>query len=191
MLKPVQNGPKEIVFKGKIVQIVQTPMLIGDKPVTFEKAERAPGTRLLIIKDKQILLTREYRTELDAYDYRLPGGKVFDTLTEYQDAQKDETSMLQAVESGAKKEALEEAGITVHSLDLLKVSKAGATVIWDLFYFTTTEFEEARNGQSLEAGEIIKPTWYSFEEAKQFCLEGKMSEDRSIGVLLPYLINNA
>jgi len=33
----------------------------------------------------KILLSREYRSELDRYDYRLPGGKVFDTLAEYHD----------------------------------------------------------------------------------------------------------
>jgi hypothetical protein len=34
-------------------------------------------------EEKKILLTKEFRYELDAYDWRLPGGKVVDTLDEY------------------------------------------------------------------------------------------------------------
>jgi len=55
----------------------------GDKEVVFETARRAPGVRLIIVRDGQMLITREFRNELDDYDYRLPGGKVFDTLDEY------------------------------------------------------------------------------------------------------------
>ncbi len=43
----------------------------------FETAVRSPGVRLIIVKDNQMLITKEFRGELDDYDYRLPGGKVF------------------------------------------------------------------------------------------------------------------
>ena len=59
-------------------------MKLGDKKMTFEKARRAPGVRLLIIKKNKILITKEYRDEIGEFDYRLPGGKVFDKLEEYQ-----------------------------------------------------------------------------------------------------------
>lgn len=64
-------------------------MQIGDRQKVFEFARRSPGTRLIILNDKhEILITKEYRSELEKFDYRLPGGKVFDTLVEYNDALK-------------------------------------------------------------------------------------------------------
>ncbi|MEI8091899.1 MAG: hypothetical protein WCG98_06930 [bacterium] len=35
------------------------------------------------------MLTKEFRKELDDFDYRLPGGKVFDTLNEYNEHRDD------------------------------------------------------------------------------------------------------
>jgi 8-oxo-dGTP pyrophosphatase MutT (NUDIX family) len=189
MTKPVQNGPEVTVFQGKLLQIIHTPMQIGEKETIFERAERGPGTRLIIVNNNKVLLTKEYRTELEAEDYRLPGGKVFDSSEEYQNAPQDYISMLQAAKAGVIKEALEETGRNIKSLQLLKISEVGATMKWDLFYFVSTDSEEAQGGQSLEAGEIIRPKWYSFEDAEKLCLEGKMSEDRSVGVLLTYLLN--
>ena len=77
-----QSGDEVITYKGKIFEIVNTQMVKGDKTVTFEKARRAPGVRVIIAntKKQQLLLSREYRYELERDDYRLPGGKVFDTL---------------------------------------------------------------------------------------------------------------
>ena len=77
MDKLQKDGPEEIVYKGKIFEVVRQPMKAGDAKVVFEIARRSPGTRLIIIKNDKILTSREFRTELDVYDYRLPGGKVF------------------------------------------------------------------------------------------------------------------
>lgn len=64
-------------------------MKLGDKKTLFEKARRAPGVRLIIVKEDKILLTREYRDEIKSFDYRLPGGKVFDKLSDYQKHQSE------------------------------------------------------------------------------------------------------
>lgn len=70
---------QEIKYSGKIIEVIEEKH--GNK--IFEIARRSPGVRALIIKSNKILLSREYRTEINDYDYRLPGGKVFDTLQEY------------------------------------------------------------------------------------------------------------
>jgi hypothetical protein len=73
---------QEVPYRGKIFEIVQTTQPDGR---VFEKAVRAPGVRLIIANkpSRKLLLTREFRSELNDWDYRLPGGKVFDTLDEY------------------------------------------------------------------------------------------------------------
>src|SRR5258707_8180761 len=103
-------GPKEIIqATGRIFELVQIPKPDGR---VFEVARRAPGVRLVIADKtkKQVLLTREHRWELDGWDYRLPGGKVFDTIKEFETFRQSGEPILAAATKKAKEEAAEEAG---------------------------------------------------------------------------------
>lgn len=190
MNKITPAGNEKIVYEGKMFEVVKQPMNVGSKSIEFETVRRAPGTRIIIIKDNKILITKEYRTELNDYDYRLPGGKVFDTRKEYNNSSKNNADILESAITAAKKECLEETGLIINNLDLLKISKCGATIEWDMYYFLAKDFQEHKEGQNLEDGEIITVNWYSFEEAKQLCLNNKISEDRTLGVLLAFLEKN-
>lgn len=186
MPSPKPIGPEQTAFNGKIIQVIQQDMQIGDKKVTFERARRAPGTRLIIIRDQKILLTKEYRNEIQDYDIRLPGGKVFDSLKEYSEfLNTKKTNILSVAQQAAKREALEEAGIIANQINHFTTSHSGATVEWDLFYFIVIDFTVSE--QRLEHGENIETKWYTFEQAKSAALNGQMREDRSVAVLLKYL----
>jgi len=185
---PKPSGKEKIIFEGSIFEIVKQPMKIGNKIKEFEFARRSPGIRLIIFKDRKLLLTKEFRPELNDYDYRLPGGKVFDTLKEYREALESKKDILKFAIEAAKKECIEEAGIKAKSIKLFQIAKAGSTVVWDLFYFIVDDFEKTI--KKLEKGEIVFPEWKIFEEAKQMCLDNKIKEDRSVGVLLRFLLMN-
>src|SRR5437763_708903 len=83
-IKPMPLAKEEIRYRGKLFEVISEPVEIDGKAFEFEKVRRSPGVRL-IIRDGQgnILLTREFRRELSKFDYRLPGGKVFDSLIEF------------------------------------------------------------------------------------------------------------
>ena len=54
------------------------------KQVKRNMVRRPPGIRALIVNEnEQILLSKEFRYELNDWDFRLPGGKVFDSLEDY------------------------------------------------------------------------------------------------------------
>ncbi len=73
---PTPIGAERILYQGRIIEVVEQAMQIGKEIAVFERARRSPGTRLLISSSAgNILLTREYRSEVGGYDYRLPGGK--------------------------------------------------------------------------------------------------------------------
>lgn len=185
---PIPIGDERIAYQGKILEVVQQDMDEGGKTKTYEFARRSPGTRLIIISpEKKILLTKEYRPELKTWDYRLPGGKVFDSLSEYNVSLKSGEDVVQSAIIGAKREAEEEAGIVVKNIVHFATSVCGATVRWDLFYFVVDQFE-ANPNQNLGEGENIQTNWFGFEEAKKLCLSGQVSEDRSVAVLLRYLL---
>ena len=171
---------EEIVFKGKIIEVVRD----GKR----EFARRSPGTRLIIVDEqkKSILLTKEYRQELGGWDYRLPGGKVFDTLAEYNEYLSSGKDIAEAARRAAVKETKEETGIKVKNIEFFHRSICGATVIWDLYYFVVDRFE-VLDSQKLEEGEQIQTSWVNLDQAKEICLSGKMQEDRSAVVLLRFI----
>ena len=174
-------------YSGKIIKVVEEEVkLPNGKTKTYEYAMRSPGVRALIVKDNKMLISKEYRHELNAYDYRLPCGKVFDTLEEYTNHLNDD--MAKFAKMAVVKECYEEVGIITKTPKLLQISKAGATVVWDLFYYEITNFKLDK--QHLEDGEIINYEWFTFDEVKAMCLNNKITEDRSLGVILKYLLKN-
>lgn len=179
---------EKVMYKGKIIEVVETEKNIpnSNKIKTFEFARRSPGVRAIIVKDGMMLLSKEYRYELNDFDYRLPGGKVFDTLDEFKNHIAKDLS--EDAEKAVVKECFEEVGIKVKNPKLLQISKAGATIDWDLYYFEVTEFEN--DIQHLEEGEIISFSWFSFEEVIEMCLANKIFEDRSVGVILKYILKS-
>jgi ADP-ribose pyrophosphatase len=184
-MKPVSEP--EIKYQGKIMEVVQQQVRVGEgKEVTFEWARRAPGVRMIIIsKDgKDVLLTKEFRRELDGYDYRLPGGKVYDTLDEFNQALENKADIAAAAADKVKAEGREEAGLDILTATPIHVSKLGTTVEWDLHYFVVSEFEEHPDGQDLEHGEDITREWVPIAQARDMALNGQMSEERSALVLL-------
>ncbi len=174
-----------ITHKGNIIEVVQKESDINGKRKVFEFARRSPGTRLIIPKGNTILLTKEFRNELNRYDYRLPGGKVYDTLDEYNTALLSGVDINESAKIAATREAKEETGIEVKNLSFFHKSICGATVVWDLFYFVINEFIEGE--QHLEEGEDITFEFIDKEKVKAMCLDGSISEERSALVLLKYL----
>ncbi|MBI4896662.1 MAG: NUDIX domain-containing protein [Candidatus Aenigmarchaeota archaeon] len=174
-----------IVYSGKIFEVVQQKRDINGREVIYEIARRSPGMRLLIVKEKTMLITKEYRAELSGYDYRLPGGKVFDTLKEYHETIGSAGDILHHAITAATRECIQETGLVPKKITPYQIAKAGATIEWDLFYFVIDEFEAGK--QDLEEGEDITVSWKSFDEVRELCVTNQISEDRTVGVLLRYL----
>jgi ADP-ribose pyrophosphatase len=174
-----------ITHKGNIIEVVQKEVELNGKRRVFEFARRSPGTRLIIIKGETVLLSKEFRSEINGYDYRLPGGKVYDTLDEYNNALSAGVDIDEAAKAAAIKEAKEEVGVEVKDLSFFHKSICGATVVWDLFYFLVNDFIEGE--QHLEEGEDITFEFIDKGKVKAMCLDGSISEERSALVLLRYL----
>lgn len=180
----------EIVFKGKIFEMIKRPVKIGEKIKDFEIARRSPGVRIIITENKKILLTKEFRYELDDYTYRIPGGKVFDNLDDYRNAMKENPDIIFHAKKAAERECIEETGLIPEDIEYYHTSVCGATVEWDLIYFIVTDFRKNENGSEPEEGEDIRPEWKSMEDAKIMCLDKNISEERSVCVLLRFIEEN-
>lgn len=178
---------EEIFAKGRLFELVHYPQADGR---VFEVARRAPGVRVIIADQqaKKLLLTKEFRRELEGYDFRLPGGKVFDSLADYEAFRSTGKDILAPAAAKAKAEAHEEAGMAVKEVTFFKRSTLGATVEWDLYVFEATEWSEHHEGQSLEDGEVVEDvSWYDVAEVEHMILAGKMQEERIALILLQWL----
>lgn len=184
----MQQASQEKIFsKGKLFELVHLAQKDGR---IFEVARRAPGVRLIIADHgaQKVLLTKEYRRELNGYDFRLPGGKVFDTLDEYEQHRRSGDNIQFAAENKAKAEGLEEAGVKISRLKLFRKSTLGATVEWDLYVFEAIEWSYSDNGQQLEEGEDIEADiWFTYDKVETMILEGKMQEERIALTLLQWI----
>lgn len=186
---PVKVWEEKIVYQWKIIEVVEQRMKIWTAEKTFEFARRSPGTRLIIVNEKgEMLITKEWRSELENFDYRLPGGKVFDTLGEYNHALANNHELLAKAKQWAILEAREECGIQVLNLELFTISKCGATMVWDLYYFLVKEFKMLEN-QKLWHWEHIEVNRMDLDQVKKLCLSNQFSEERSAAVIMKYLNN--
>lgn len=188
MKKLQPSWEEKIVYSGKIFDVVQQKYCAWDKIKLFERAKRAPWVRLIILntKENKILLSKEYRTELGNFDYRLPGGKVFDTPEQREEA--DYSKIEKYAEKAAIFECREETGLIPNTAELFGISKAGATVEWTLYYFIIKDFTINKNGQELETGEVITTHWYSMSQLIELCKNGSIQEDRSLGMIFKFLL---
>lgn len=184
----LSDKPSEVIFaRGKLFELVHVEQPDGR---VFEVSRRAPGVRLIIAdKDQRaVLLTKEYRQELDAWDYRLPGGKVFDTLESYETSRSADEDIIVKASQKAVAESVEEAGIEVEDMVLFRKSTLGATVEWDLYIFEVLAWSRAAGGQRLELGEDIETdNWFSYDDATALIMDGGMREERVALVLLQWL----
>lgn len=181
--------PKEgIKYQGKIFEVVSERVEIDGKVFEFEKVRRSPGVRLILRDGKgNMLLTREFRREIGGFDYRLPGGKVFDTLDEFHQFEKTNADISEKSKWAAMKEAKEETGFAPDALEHYSTSKLGATVEWDLHYFVGDVDRKRQGAQELETGENIEIAWFSDEEVKKLLLEqNAFSEERSAATLFRF-----
>ncbi len=179
------NRTEKITHQGKTIEVVQKQMGPNSKTWTLEFARRSPGTRLIIEKEDKIILSREFRHELESCDYRLPGGKVFDSLEEYNKALETKVDISEAAKKCAIEEARQEVGVKVKNISFLHKSICGVTIVWDLYYFVVKDFDEVP--QDLGEGEEIQVEIVDREKAKAMCLNGQISEERSALILFRYL----
>ena len=180
-----------VAYRGQMFEIVTWE---GKPGVKFEAAARAPGVRLLIEiqKDggKALLMTRELRREAGGHDYRLPGGKVFDSLAELDAHRATGTDIQPLAWQAAQKECREEAGISAGEYTLLGIATAGASVEWDLYYYRVSN--AIRGAQQLEEHEQgdIETIVLSTKEIFTKLTNREIKEGRSADMLWHWLQAN-
>jgi ADP-ribose pyrophosphatase len=151
-----------IVFKGKYFRIYHETVALNGTQTTFEYVSRTDGARIIAANLGAILLTKEYRHELQDVDWRLPGGKVDEGETP---------------EVAARRELREETGYDAGSLKALWSTTPDSTVRYRRHFFLATDLAEGPTAH--EAGETIENHWVPLETACTMALDGEVREEIS------------
>lgn len=160
----------ERVFQGKIYEVYQWPQKMFDGSFeTFEMLRRPDTVKIIPIvtaeearnlgleaSETQIIVTKQEQPRKDCfYDY--PGGRM------------DEEDADELV--AAKRELLEETGLSFRNWKLIKVEQPFNKIDWLVYTFVATGLL-GQTEQSLDAGEKIEVIAMSFDELKKLAEHG-------------------
>lgn len=191
---------EEILYTGNLFQVVRRkkqyfiPLNNETKQIDleYELVKRPPGVRAIVIREGKVLLNKEFRYELNDWDYRLPGGKIFDSQKQA-GISVSQYGFTHCIEEALKRELMEESGLEIKNAFFYECSHCGFSVEWDLYYYIVTDFVECKKSENIEKSEFeyIQTCWVDYQTAVQYCMEKKMSEERSVAVLLRFLLLKA
>lgn len=173
--------PKEAerVFKGEIFDVYQWQQkMFDDSFETFEMLKRSDTVKIIAIKDGKIVICEEQQ----------PNTKVFFDVPSGRHDVKNESEL-----DAAKREVLEETGMTFASWKLISVEQPHTKIDWFVYTFLATDFIDQAD-QNLDAGEKITIHLKSFEEVLRLADDPRnryipidlLSEAKSIDGLLKF-----
>jgi 8-oxo-dGTP pyrophosphatase MutT (NUDIX family) len=181
-----------VLYSGRLLDLASRTLRVQKQgevtEYSIEVARRPPGVRLIVNRGTKYLLLREFRSELARWDYRLAGGKVFESQAEHLAFKNSRESIDNRLLSAVSAEAKEELGIHVETATLLRKSSAGATIDWDLYFFRVDTFSDLKSGPQPEQTELLTVEWHDSLSVLQLIGDGSFSEDRSIGVLMQEML---
>ena len=157
-----------VVYEGKHFTVVHETVNTPDgTPQTFEYVLRGDGARIVAIRDGAVLLNHEFRHELQADDWRLPGGKL---------------DPGESPENGARREFREETGYSGGHWEYLWSSTPDSTVRYQRHFFLARDVEPGEPAR--DPGEQISTHWIPLNEACELALGGSIREEISALALL-------
>ncbi|HKI05899.1 MAG TPA: NUDIX hydrolase [Thermoanaerobaculia bacterium] len=182
----------KVLYSGRLLDIASRTLRVEKNgevtEYSIEVARRPPGVRLIVNRGTKYLLLREFRSELAGWDYRLAGGKVFESQAEHLAFKSSGKDLSERLLRAVSAEAKEELGILVKTATLLRKSSAGATIDWDLYFFRVDTFDELKSGPQPEQTELLTVEWHDPLSVLRLIENGSFSEDRSIGVLMQEML---
>lgn len=148
----------KLVFHGEIFDTYQWDQEMYDgSTATFEMLKRPDTVEIIAVKDGKVVLEEQEQPGKSKH-LTLPAGRV----------EQDEDVL-----STAKREMLEETGMSFAKWDLKFVYQPAHKVDWFVYTFLATEFIE-QQPQNLDSGEKISIELVEFSKVVSLMQSGKM-----------------
>ena len=141
------------VFTGKIYDVYQWEQELYDGTSdTFEMLKRPDTIETIGIQDNKLVILKEEQPSLGPAFYGLPGGR--------HDVE-GETEL-----AAAKREMLEETGLSFHNWKLIGVQQPHTKIDWFVYLFVACDIT-GQTSQHLDAGEKIEIKLMTLEEVRK------------------------
>lgn len=163
---PVQIDPLDIVYTDKIQQIRRVIARFQGFEKEYFVSDHGRRAALLVVRDQEVLLTRQYRLLINAVSMEIPGGRV----------DGDENP-----DAAAVRECLEETGVHCRSVEPL-LSFHPSLDVWKnyTFLFYSTEISNVSDSHS------DRRVWIPLPRAIEMIFDGSIADSLSIVALLSY-----
>ena len=166
-------GSREVVYQNQYQHIYRVTAEFDGCAKTFFVNDYGRRAGLVIARDDQVLLVRQYRLLVNALAWEIPGGKVDPGETP---------------EAAARREGLEETCLRCGQLQPLLYFHPGLDTFDNpTFLFLAEEFEEAP-ADNLHAHEVSGRVWVPLEQCIRMIFAKQIVDSLTIAALLAYHI---
>lgn len=165
-------GPQETLYENRYQRLYKVSVDLGR--VTKEIFVTDYGDRVGVIVEgaEGILLTRQYRHLIDRVSWEIPGGKV----------ESDEP-----LEDAARRECLEETGISCRELKPLLMFHPGLDTLYNPTHlFHTQDFEKKTAPELIHRDEVCGQEWVPLEKCIAMISSRTIVDSLSVVALLSY-----
>ena len=174
MRKP-KLSPKQRVYKDNYQQIYRITAEFDTHSKEYFVRDGGERVGVVIVKNKSVLLTRQYRLLINDLSWEIPGGKI-----DYNETPED----------AAIRECLEETGILCNEIQPLITFEPGLDITKNRTYIFNATNISITGSLDKESHEVDHTEWVPIDQCTQMIFQGDIVDGLSIVAILAYQTNN-
>jgi 8-oxo-dGTP pyrophosphatase MutT (NUDIX family) len=164
-MRPPRITPKGTTYKNQFMEVRHSHADFGDHAKDYYVIHFGRRAGILVLRDDEVLLVRQYRFLVEDLSWELPGG----TINEGED-----------LLVGAARECFEETGVRCRDLQQVVVYYPGLDNVDNrttIFYTRVFDVEAEFRGNPAEVSEIA---WMPFPEVLRMVRQGKILDAMTV-----------
>jgi ADP-ribose pyrophosphatase len=175
-MRKIKRGAPSTTYRNPFMEIRHTHADFGAFSKDYYVIHLGPRVGVVAVRDRKVLLARQYRFLIDALSWEIPGGKV----------EADETPEV----SGAR-ECLEETGILCRNLRPLVTYYPGLDNVQNRTTLLYSEEVEQARAFTSNAAEVEEIDWVPLERCVQMVFSQEILDALTVVGILAYAADRA
>lgn len=170
-MSAIKFGPKQVVHRNPFMEIEHTEADFGAFKKNYFVVNFGPRAGIVAVRDRNVLLTRQYRFLIDTLSWELPGG----TIEQGEDPV-----------AGAVRECLEETGVRCRDLKPLLAYYPGLDNVDNRTTIWYSEAVEAASPFIANDAEVVEVSWIPLQRCLDMIFSQEILDVMSVAGLLAY-----
>ena len=158
----------QVVFDGKVMTVIKDDVELSDGSKSYREVVIHPGGVVIVaLKDKKVILVKQYRYPLKSENIELPAGRL---------------EIGEDPQEAAKRELEEETGYRAKSWQSLGYINTTPGICTEKLYLYLAKNLEYV-GEHPDKGEFLKCSQYTLEEVFSMIKSGQINDSKTICTL--------